>query len=397
MIGQLSQCACMIPPAAAMAFQTASRSSSAHRLAELAVGQEHLERRHAACDELRDLARRPARLASSIQQCSATSTALGRMSSKPALQRGHAGPRPRPASRSRRSSSAARSGRARGILEAIRRRRRPAVHQPVIEADVHVRVDGAGEHDAPARIDLVAPRAAPGAVTAAISLALDHHVRVAFAVRRDHQAAADDERRAHPPGGGHGLGSAGRPPGHPRRRCSRYSGGSPWPIALSAAASALRCARGPRRRAPAAGARRRSRGAGTRRAARRPARASPRPRRRDTRSPAAASRRSPVRSQTASASSPPGAGLTSASAQIATRKPRCITLHSRVPQEDRQLLALDLDIVTRQLVLDPRVVRTSARPRSASSASDLPKTPRPGRGERSRRRRAGRPIRRSRT
>src|SRR5664279_3013271 len=61
----------------------------------------------------------------------------------------------------------------------------------------------------------------------------------------------------------------------------------------------------------------------------------------------------PVASQTASASSPPGAGFTSASAQTATRWPRRSPSTCRL-QERGELLALDGHVVARELVLDPR-------------------------------------------
>src|SRR6476646_4993887 len=59
----------------------------------------------------------------------------------------------------------------------------------------------------------------------------------------------------------------------------------------------------------------------------------------------------PARSHTASASSPPGSGLTRASAQTATRKPRR-SPSTGLPEEGGQLLALDGHVMARELGLD---------------------------------------------
>ena len=104
---------------------------------------------------------------------------------------------------------------------------------------MHVRVDRAREHDAAAGVDLVEPARLARRRQRGDLLALDDDVGLAGAVRRDDEAAADDERRAHPAAAGTGWA---------RRNASsasaspvlRYSGGRAWPIALSAAASALR-------------------------------------------------------------------------------------------------------------------------------------------------------------
>ena len=85
-------------------------------------------------------------------------------------------------------------------------------------------------------------RASPGCVDRGDQLALDQHVGLAGAAGRDHEAAADGERRAHAaaPGTGWARRNASSASASPVLPCS---GGRPWPIAASAAAERLALAR----------------------------------------------------------------------------------------------------------------------------------------------------------
>ena len=114
-----------------------------------------------------------------------------------------------------------------------------AVHEAVVEADVDVRVDGAREHDAVAGVDLVVGARLARSRQRDDQLVLDQHVRLACAVGRDHEAAADGERAAHAaaPGTGWARRNASSSSASPVLSCS---GGRAWPIAASAAANALR-------------------------------------------------------------------------------------------------------------------------------------------------------------
>ena len=106
-----------------------------------------------------------------------------------------------------------------------------------------VRVDGTREDDAAARVDLVRRAHRVRLRQRHDDPVLDDDVCLARAVRRHHQAAAHGERAAHAvaPGTGWERRNSSSASASPSLECS---GGRPWPMAASAAASAARW-RGP--------------------------------------------------------------------------------------------------------------------------------------------------------